>query len=388
MKTILFLTTNFVWGGSEVLWTSVAKRLSEQNYDVRIIAGYEPPGFGSLTEKENNFFLLKKQPPSLTRQQRIRQRLGWEDYSPQRKLEAFIAASGAAVAIISQGGNTEGLSFMDVMVKQKIPYVTITHLVVESLWPGQNDERINRLKSLFDRSVVNYFVSEHTLRQHEKFLGYCCINGQITYNPFTKGNCEETAFPLLVNGSYAVALIGRLECYHKGYDLLIEVLAMDKWRTRNIVFDIYGNGPHKELMERLIEMNSITNIALKGYVENIAEVWGQHHILLMPSRLEGQSLTLTEAMHFKRSAIVTNVGGVKELIEDGVNGFIAEYPSVKAIDEALERAWQNRGDWEAMGIKARQTITAKHPDDATHYFIGQISPLLQNESYRKVQMTG
>ncbi len=379
MRTILFLTTNYIWGGSEVLWVSVAKKLSEQLYDVRIIAGYEPPGLSTLTEKEYLFFLLKKQPPLLTRQQRMRQRLGWEEYSPQKKLEAFIAVSGASLAILSQGGNTEGLAFMEILAKQHIPYVTITHLVVESFWPGQNDERINRLKSLFDKSVANYFVSEHTLRQHEKFLGYPCANSQITYNPFTKGSSTANAFPSLVNGNYAVALIGRLECYHKGYDLLIEVLASDTWKRRNIIFDIYGSGPHKELMERLIEMNGIQNVFLRGHVENIAEVWGQHHILLMPSRLEGQSLTLTEAMRFKRSAIVTNVGGVKELIEEEVNGFIAEYPSAKAIDEALERAWRKRADWEAMGVNAHQTIITKHPADAVGYFIGQINSLVQDE---------
>ncbi len=379
MKTILFITTNFIWGGSEVLWSSVAKRFTEQHYHVKIISGYEIPVLVGLRNKRDDFFLITRQPPILTRRQRIRQRLGWEDYSPQKKLEKFIKDSGASLVIISQGNNTEGSVFMDALAKQNISFVTITHLVVQSILPGYNDEKINKLIHSFEQSFANFFVSETTKQQHEKFLGYKCSNGQITYNPFIKGSDKQVAFPPLVKGNYTVALIGRLECYHKGYDLLIEVLAKEKWKARNIVFNIYGSGPHKQLIERLIEMNKLTNIILKGQVEDIAEVWRHHHILLMTSRLEGQSLTLIEAMRFKRAAIVTKVGGVEELIDNGINGFIASYPSDEAIDEAMERAWQKRADWEGMGIKANYSILTKHPADATGYFIEQITPFINKK---------
>ena len=358
-NTILFITTNFVWGGSEVLWTSVAKRMSEQHYNVKIISGYELSTAKEFTIANENFFLVRRQSPVLTRKQRIRQRLGWENYSPKKKLEEFIAAADISLAVISQGNNTEGLVFMEMLAKQNIAFVTITHLVVTSTWLNQTDDRLIKLIALFDKALTNFFVSEYTRQHHETFLGYNCTNGRITYNPFTKGSNKPVDFPPLINGNYAVALIGRLECYHKGYDLLIDVLARGKWKERNIVFHIYGEGPHRQLLERLLSVKDVANTVLKGQMEDVASIWRQHHILLMPSRFEGQSLTLTEAMRFKRAAIVTKVGGVEELIEDGINGFIAHYPSAEAIDEALERAWNKRGEWEAMGIRAHHTILTK-----------------------------
>src|SRR5437763_3000966 len=43
-----------------------------------------------------------------------------------------------------------------------------------------------------------------------------------------------------------------------------------------------------------------------------------------------------------RPAIVTNVGGNAELLEDGRSGFVAPAPTIKHLNEAMERAWDRR----------------------------------------------
>jgi glycosyltransferase involved in cell wall biosynthesis len=92
--------------------------------------------------------------------------------------------------------------------------------------------------------------------------------------------------------------------------------------------------------------------------------------------MEGQSLSLIEAMRFGRAAIVTDVGGTGELVEDGINGFVAAFPDVAYIDDVLERAWNRRGEWEQLGIKARETIEKKHPADAVAFFTKQLEAIL------------
>ncbi|MBC7902878.1 MAG: glycosyltransferase family 4 protein, partial [Gemmatimonadaceae bacterium] len=177
------------------------------------------------------------------------------------------------------------------------------------------------------------------------------------------------------NDGFRIALIGRLETFHKGYDLLIDVIAKQKWKDRNLHFSIYGTGPHQLLLERMSAEQGITNLHFMGHTDSIEEVWKTHHLLLMPSRIEGQSLTLIEAMRYNRSAIVTNVGGAGELIEEGVCGFIAEYPSASAIDSAMERAWESRLEWESFGIRAGEAIGRKHPKNAMADFIEKITKL-------------
>ena len=63
-------------------------------------------------------------------------------------------------------------------------------------------------------------------------------------------------------------------------------------------------------------------------------------------------LTLVEAMLCGRPCIATDVGGTSELIRDGINGFLAKAPTVELLDEAMNRAWDNRSRLKEMGETA------------------------------------
>jgi glycosyltransferase involved in cell wall biosynthesis len=78
--------------------------------------------------------------------------------------------------------------------------------------------------------------------------------------------------------------------------------------------------------------------------------------LVLPSRYEGQPIVSVEAMLSYRIAITTNVGRNPDLIQDGVDGFIAEACSLESFEAALERAWQNRHRLQEMGIAAGEKI--------------------------------
>ena len=65
-----------------------------------------------------------------------------------------------------------------------------------------------------------------------------------------------------------------------------------------------------------------------------------------------------------RAAVVTDVGGNAEWIEDGQTGFVAEAATAKSFGRALERAWLARGEWEKMGIGARSKALMKFDKSA------------------------
>jgi glycosyltransferase involved in cell wall biosynthesis len=136
-------------------------------------------------------------------------------------------------------------------------------------------------------------------------------------------------------------------------------------------------GPHTELLKSNIERMRLKNISLKGFHDDVKSIWQQNHLLFMPSRLEGQSLALTEGMYFGRTAVVTDVGGATELITDEINGFIADAVTVNSIDNALERAWLKRDQWEKMGARAHKIIIQKYSVPEEVFFNGQIQLLLQ-----------
>ena len=375
-KYILYLTTNKTWGGSEILWALSANKFIEKGFFVKAGAYYNFDLLKhSLAGREQYFDLTHRFTPQRLIY-RLLEKMKIRKYAPVDNLEKLIEKHTPDLAVISQGNNKDGLDLMQFCYDHHIPFVNIIHLVSEHLWPALDDKKIDQLNVIFDKAVVNFFVSKHTLSMHEKILGKKLANASPVYNPFVKSASEAVKYPVVKEGKYKVALIGRLESFHKGYDLLIEVAKQEKWRERNISFTIFGKGPHVNLLKRTVKLYRIKNIIIKEHIENIASIWKDHHILMMPSRMEGQSLTLIEAMRFKRAAIVTNVGGVEELIEDGKSGFIAEYPAEKYIDIALERAWASREYWEQMGITAYEQIKKKHPEDAVSYFNEQIEKII------------
>ena len=76
--------------------------------------------------------------------------------------------------------------------------------------------------------------------------------------------------------------------------------------------------------------------------------------------MEGNALSLIEAMICGRVPITTDVGRAAELIDDNRSGFVAPAATARLIDEVLERAWQRRHDWQAMGQEAARAIRQRH----------------------------
>lgn len=376
-KTVLYLSTNAVWGGSEILWCESAKRLLNESAIIYAGAYFEQSIPEKYIGQKISFIDLRQRFILPKKLQRLLSRLHLKKNVETDRLKELLIVHPPDLAVLSLGNIKDGLPLMELLSTYEVPFVTIVHMVDESLWPGLDDKRIDDLNFLFEQARANFYVSRFTLKMHEKILGCTVANARIIFNPFTKQAVDTVDFPA-INELYKVALIGRLENFHKGYDLLIDVVKQQKWRDRNICFSIFGKGPHRRLLKNMIEKYRIKNIFLNDHNEDVSDIWRHHHLLLMPSRMEGQSLSLIEAMKFKRAAVVTNVGGVDELIEDGISGFIAYYPTVEHIDIALERAWRARDSWREMGIAAFEHISSKHPEDAVGYFNDHLRQIIQH----------
>ncbi len=375
-KKLLYLTTNGTWGGSEILWSLSAKRFLKKGWEVKAGGYMDFSCLKDILKIPANYLDLKERYLLPGFVQRQIEKITPEIFGSKDLLRKELKNNRPGLVIISQGNNKDGLGFMQLCADENIPFVNIIQLVSESIWPGLDDDGIDQLNLLFDKAAVNYFVSDHTRQMHEKILGIQLLNAKIAYNPFSKYAEEEILYPPTNDGHYKIALAGRLENFHKGYDLLIDVIKEDKWQQRNLSFSIFGKGPHQRLLQRMVQQQHISNISIYPHENDIASIWKAHHLLLMPSRMEGQSLSLIEAMRFKRAVVATMVGGVNELIEDNSSGFIAEYATVAHIDEALERAWAARANWQQMGETAYEHVNRKHPQDAVGYFNDEIETLL------------
>jgi len=157
--------------------------------------------------------------------------------------------------------------------------------------------------------------------------------------------------------------VGRLYPKEKGQDILLRVLASDKWRSRPVSLTFYGGGEQRQGLEAMAGLLGLGNVTFAGYEDDVTSIWARHHALVLPSRAEGLPLVLVEAMLCGRVPIVTDVAGNSEVVEEGKTGFIAAAAVEKSFDEALERAWQRRAEWPSIGAAAAVEIRRLVPPD-------------------------
>jgi N-acetyl-alpha-D-glucosaminyl L-malate synthase BshA len=99
-----------------------------------------------------------------------------------------------------------------------------------------------------------------------------------------------------------------------------------------------GDGPDREPAEALARTRGVEkDVLFLGKQNGIKEKLGQADLFLLPSQLESFGLAALEAMACEVPVIATNVGGVPEVIEHGVDGYLVEPGDVKtAAKYAIE----------------------------------------------------
>jgi glycosyltransferase involved in cell wall biosynthesis len=360
------------WGGSEELWYRVAKEFLKSDYSVQVIVRHWSPLPGAVVQLEKlgasvNFVkglsLFDKVRNVLSKKSLLT-----EISSSQEALESF----KPDLTIISQGANIDGLPWMDFCCKKSLKFVTIAQAASESIWP--DDARADLLIASFEKSLANYYVSKSNLKLTEKQTGTHIKNGRVVFNPFNVDYSTILPYPEMKE-NYKLAMVARLEPKAKGQDILFETLSDQKWKSRNMAVSLYGNGPNERALKRLRDYFGLKNIEFCG-TDHPKKIWQGHQALILPSRFEGLPLSLVEAMLSGRFGIITDVSGNCEVVKDNINGFVAAGPNAFFLDEALERAWQRREEWEHIGKNAAEYIRTIVPADPIRHLYLQLQSLI------------
>jgi glycosyltransferase involved in cell wall biosynthesis len=253
----------------------------------------------------------------------------------------------------------------------KKPYVLISQKAGFLYWP--TNEALPALRAMYTDARACYFVSEHNLRLTEEQLGVKLPHACIVRNPYLVAWARRHDWP--AGQVMRLACVGRLWVMEKGQDLLLRVLARDKWRNRSLSVTIVGAGPHRAALEAMAAHHRVDRVSFAGFVDDIPAIWNDHHGLILPSRCEGLPLVLVEAMLSGRVPIATDVAGIAEVLDDGATGFLAAAATEDALDAALERAWERRDEWQAIGARAAERIREVVPEDPAK----ELAHMLLNE---------
>ena len=381
---ILFLTScPEPWGGSEELWAGTAERMSSLGYEVfagrshGIDRGH--PCVVRLAKSGIHvacYQLSMRVRLSRAVMNRVSDHLPvLARYFKGDPLLKKVKSLGVELAVISQGGVydaiNDGTNLVSLCEAAGLPYMLICQKASENTWPS--DRNRSYVQNVFSKAKKIYFVSQHNKALTEQQLGRTLTNGEVVRNPFMVQTKHPLPWPEVTDGPFKIASIARLWVRDKGQDLLLSVLASEKWRQRPLEVHFYGKGDNGDALHEMASMLKLSNVRFCGFTQDVTKVWQQCHALILPSRAEGLPLVLVEAMICGRVGITTKVGGNAEMIDDGVTGFLAEAPTVEHIDEVLERAWNRRHEWKQMGLAASQEIWNRIPEDPCGVFAEKVA---------------
>jgi len=375
MRKIAFIASNeFVpWGGSEYLWAGAAEKLARRGVQVFVSVkdwGEPVKQVEQLRAAGCRIFLRPK--AGLARRA-IRKLPFWREYirSHVKKIGA-----GADLVVVSQGSLADGMPWLEAAYSAGFKYSLICEGVAEVWWPG--DEAVDTLARTYESARGAFFVSRLNIDLARQQLATPLLHARVIRNPFNVRYDACPAWPSNGQAELSLAFVGRLDPGGKGHDILLQVLSLPHWRERDLVVSLSGNGSNERSLRRMVEHAKLKSIRFAGFSENIEQIWANHHALILPSRYEGMPLVLVEAMLCGRPAIITDVGGARELVRDGVNGFLAKAPTVELLDEAMNRAWENRHRLKEMGEQAAIDVRKFVSPDPVEDFVRELLALVDS----------
>lgn len=148
----------------------------------------------------------------------------------------------------------------------------------------------------------------------------------------------------LKDDEVAVAIVGRLAPI-KNHGLFLDVLALLAEKGIRARYFIVGDGQEKTMIEKRakeLEDQYGLNIELTSWIKDIATFNTGMDIICLSSDNEGTPVSLIEAQASGVPVISTNVGGVKDILDEGNTGFVVPKKDPEAFAEKLQLLIENK----------------------------------------------
>jgi glycosyltransferase involved in cell wall biosynthesis len=97
-------------------------------------------------------------------------------------------------------------------------------------------------------------------------------------------------------------------------------------------------------------------VTWEGYQDNMVKVFTNSHVICFPSYREGLPKALIEAASCGRPIVAYDVPGSKEVVKNGVNGFLVPLNDVNAMVKALGTLYLNSNLRKEMGVAGRNIV--------------------------------
>ena len=247
----------------------------------------------------------------------------------------------------------------------RIPIMSTIHgWIVNSLKARMYIGTARRVLRRFDRVVA---VSDET---RTRILG-CGVSPErlvVIHNAIVTEHYDSAAHPRGVfrerygipSDAYLIGYIGRLNP-EKGQSLLLNAVARIGASRPRPWLAFVGDGPDRAALEQeAVALGLSDRVVFTGHLPDVRPVYRDLDVLALTSYTEGFPNVLLESLCMGTPVIAADVGGVRELIEDGETGVLVPPGSPAAVAAGLVRLMDER-DWaDALASRGKRLVFARY----------------------------
>lgn len=157
-----------------------------------------------------------------------------------------------------------------------------------------------------------------------------------------------------------IVTVGRLVDAEKGQKVLLHAVAILKRRGHPVQCRIVGDGPSRPELEAIVADQILADsVQLVGYLLDVRDELAEADIFVLPSREEGLGVAGLEAMAAALPLVGSHVGGIPEIVQPGVTGFLFPVGDAEALADALLPLLQDEPLRRRMGEAGRSLLRGR-----------------------------
>lgn len=160
-------------------------------------------------------------------------------------------------------------------------------------------------------------------------------------------------FPLVTN-------LARLTP-QKGQEYLVKAARIVTLSRPDVRFAVLGEGPLLgDLQEQAVELGVADNFVFAGFRDNVPDILAASDLFVLSSLWEGMPVALLEAMSAGCATVSTDVGGVAQVVRDGVTGLLVPPADAETLALSILRCINDPGLSRRLGEAARAEVVRNY----------------------------
>jgi glycosyltransferase involved in cell wall biosynthesis len=219
---------------------------------------------------------------------------------------------------------------------------------------------VARLKyALYDRVItISEGIGEVLIKEGVPGGKIDCVHSAVDAGLYT-GKCDGEWFRKEFGMPSRFRTVGMVAQFieRKGHRYLLSAVPDVLNSMPQVKFVFFGKGPLEEKLRGLCRsLNIDDSVRFAGFREDLERVLPCLDVLVHPAEMEGLGVSLLQAAASGVPVVATRVGGIPEIVRDGVNGLLIPPRNPEAISEAVIKLLGDPERARAMGAEGRRIV--------------------------------